>query len=314
MQELLFKYDLLSLRLARFVISFVSDCVLLMQSYLFRTRRFFRSIAYKDTTESVKARVISDIHLELRKDIRDLSFRLCSLQTATPCKYLFMAGDIVSSGKIREQDPELDEFFRKLSTQYEQIFYVFGNHEFYKTEEPTIVSASLELKRYFIRWYPTITILDDSGALLPEGHMVIGSTLWTNISTNAYCSMNDKNYVDKEDITKTHENSRHYLAAQLARFEKNHPVIVMTHHLPSFEFIDPKYKNRIYGSVNSGFASHSDDLFTFKGKWIFGHTHTPIRHKIKEIDFICNPLGYPKENKQFETCFEQYDCVFDIDP
>ena len=31
--------------------------------------------------------------------------------------------------------------------------------------------------------------------------------------------------------------------------------------------------------------------------WIYGHTHTPSKNTIHEIPFLCNPIGYPNENK-----------------
>ena len=38
--------------------------------------------------------------------------------------------------------------------------------------------------------------------------------------------------------------------------------------------------------------------------WIYGHTHTPSNVIINEIPFLCNPIGYPNENKQINfNCF-----------
>jgi len=31
--------------------------------------------------------------------------------------------------------------------------------------------------------------------------------------------------------------------------------------------------------------------------WIYGHTHTPSDTIIHQIPFLCNPIGYPNENK-----------------
>jgi hypothetical protein len=44
------------------------------------------------------------------------------------------------------------------------------------------------------------------------------------------------------------------------------------------------------------------DYFIEKNKnkikcWIYGHTHTPSNTKIYNIPFLCNPIGYPNENK-----------------
>ena len=34
--------------------------------------------------------------------------------------------------------------------------------------------------------------------------------------------------------------------------------------------------------------------------WIYGHTHTPSTNIIHGIHFICNPIGYPNENKNID--------------
>ena len=35
--------------------------------------------------------------------------------------------------------------------------------------------------------------------------------------------------------------------------------------------------------------------------WIYGHTHDFTNRNLGNINFICNPLGYPFENKKFNN-------------
>jgi Icc-related predicted phosphoesterase len=80
------------------------------------------------------------------------------------------------------------------------------------------------------------------------------------------------------------------------------PVIMITHHLPSYSLIDPKYM-KSKGSIgptglNQYFASHLDDLIKSPIKaWICGHTHTGFEKRINDVTVYCNPGGYPGENE-----------------
>ena len=41
--------------------------------------------------------------------------------------------------------------------------------------------------------------------------------------------------------------------------------------------------------------------------WLYGHTHRPSKQVIKGIHLLCNPIGYPGENKglDFQASFTQ---------
>ena len=70
----------------------------------------------------------------------------------------------------------------------------------------------------------------------------------------------------------------------------------MTHHLPSHELIDKKYKNK---SINYAFANSLDHLMDpeFIICWISGHTYTSITTKLRGVLNIINPFGYPNETE-----------------
>jgi len=69
----------------------------------------------------------------------------------------------------------------------------------------------------------------------------------------------------------------------------------MTHHLPSYQLIDPKYK--IFKEINCYFATNLDYLFGPHIKyWLYGHTHQPNQTIINNIKLLVNPLGYKHES------------------
>lgn len=77
------------------------------------------------------------------------------------------------------------------------------------------------------------------------------------------------------------------------------PIIVATHHLPSYRLIDEKYKDC---GINSAFDSSTlSTVLHHANVWLCGHhTHTPKNATIGcngAILLSCNPIGYEGENK-----------------
>jgi predicted phosphodiesterase len=82
--------------------------------------------------------------------------------------------------------------------------------------------------------------------------------------------------------------------------KNNDNCIIITHHIPSESLIDIKYKTRKMLPYNQWFYCDLDNLIKLnKNKikyWIYGHTHMASIKIIDEIQFLCNPIGYPNEN------------------
>jgi hypothetical protein len=75
------------------------------------------------------------------------------------------------------------------------------------------------------------------------------------------------------------------------------PIVILTHHLPSYELIDDKFKVIGINKFNQCFASDCSEFFKEPVKlWLYGHTHKPKVAIINGIKFGCNPRGYPDEN------------------
>lgn len=76
--------------------------------------------------------------------------------------------------------------------------------------------------------------------------------------------------------------------------------IIVSHHMPSFQFVNPKYKN---SNLNEFFASELHYDFAELEKkplvWIFGHTHSPTNKIVDGIHYTCNPRGYPGEENHW---------------
>ena len=79
-------------------------------------------------------------------------------------------------------------------------------------------------------------------------------------------------------------------------------TIVVTHHLPSFDLIHPKYKSPIYDDYHSAYASDCDEIIRKAKIWIYGHTHigSDVMFENK-VRCICNPYAYPDESHKHFT-------------
>jgi Icc-related predicted phosphoesterase len=182
-----------------------------------------------------------------------------------------------------------------------------GNHEHYKGT----FNKSANLLREGLSEYKNLHFLDNDSVTI-DGVLFVGSTLWANV--NVHCpltcnklqfAMNDFRiikYCDSKgnyrkfsvnDMYREHKISSMYLENTLP---KDKPCVVITHHAPSFRSIHPEYANDT--DLNTLYASDMEYLMTDNVKlWIHGHTHSAFDYNIGKTRVICNPRGYPGENK-----------------
>ena len=120
--------------------------------------------------------------------------------------------------------------------------------------------------------------------------MFAGCTLWSDIDDGV--KMNDfkytfNNYTEYRDLHQEHVNWLSNIISNCV-----HPLVVVTHHLPSFQAIAPRYREQ----NNTAYASNLDHLFRHPLiAWVCGHTHEPLYKLINDIPLIINSVGYPLE-------------------
>jgi len=136
----------------------------------------------------------------------------------------------------------------------------------------------------------------------------IGSTLWSKIYDPKYL-VNDKVHIEEFNVhhnNMMYEDNKAYLKKALLQCKQDgKKAVVITHHMPSFTLIDPKYKASLYSQC---FASDCDDLIMDPvACWIFGHTHAVTNETIHGIPCIANPIGYPGENSNIN--FNRNHCI-----
>jgi len=234
-------------------------------------------------------RYISDIHLEFIKPNKIERF----IKNIKPNieEICILAGDI---GNPYSQNYDL--FMKHIDKSFKKTFVIPGNHEYYNNSK-TMEETNNHMNNYF-KQYSNIRYLKDDYEIY-NNHCFIGTTLWSKITNPAY-EINDIYSIPNFDYIKY--NRLNMLSVDFLEntIKNNTNCIIITHHIPSNDLIDPKYKTSKMLPYNQWFYCNMDD-FIHKNKekikcWIYGHTHTPGYNIIHNIPFICNPIGYPNEN------------------
>lgn len=215
----------------------------------------------------MKYGIISDLHLEFRKQ-NPWDF------IPDPDVFYLCAGDI-DSNMMRRHD--------FIGRHLDHMFYVLGNHDFYGRSFP---ERGIGLSTY-----------------QHGDHKIVGATLWTDLSNpkdwfNYVNGLVDSRYIDGL----TYEKYNERFAEHLEFICESGADVVVTHHCPTLLAIAPQFQFGESTKYNPGFSSDLENTIRNLAKppklWVYGHTHWRHSYKIGETLFVCNPLGYPGENKE----------------
>ena len=267
---------------------------------------------------------MSDLHLEFGPFVPE---------NKTKADVLIVAGDAVVaslyplSKKMSYVDEEtkeclenFDEFFKVASQEFDRVIHINGNHEHYSGD---VAKTSETLKKELFDKY-NITHLEKESVDIGEV-LVYGGTLWTDFAQGDYDtmqsaarSMNDYYGVantdrpvtptnvlqrfEPEDAYESHLDFKIGLNRVLSLSEK--PVIVVTHHAPSFKSVNygKQLDRYFYASNLEGFITqHSEKIPV----WCHGHLHTNSDYQVLNTRILCNPRGYHgySLNSGFDTSF-----------
>lgn len=253
----------------------------------------------------MKFRIASDFHTEIlethaAKGVRILERYMLPIMEGEKQQVLLMAGDL---GNYR-QKLVLEAVLENLSGRFKHIYYIPGNHEYYNDD----LTLTREHIKEITDKFPNILFSESFKGRCERGP--VAATLWTDFNNDeesmgiAQYMMNDYKKITYElqrnatpkDMKDIHEHHKALLAHLVRKGD-----IVMTHHLPSFRSIDPKYVR--YSELNPAYGSNLEPLIEkLRPKlWIHGHTHASQDYTIHGCRIICNPYGYHGHdvNKQY---------------
>ena len=253
----------------------------------------------------MKIQLLSDIHNEF-----------CPAFDAPGGEVLVLAGDILCAkdlGKDSVKGMWARNFLDQVSRRYDKVFYVKGNHEDYGHN----FTRTTEVIRKHLP--SNITLLDSSSEYYNGVHFV-GGTMWTDFHNgspiqmlDAGMTMNDYHCIRygptyrklrPDDVLKEHKETLEWFKQCVPTL--NGPVVMITHHAPSFQSIGPEYVddslNGCYATDLSNFILNNENI-----KYFFhGHIHANSDYHIGQCRVLANPRGYDPNglNRNFIRAFE----------
>ena len=233
-----------------------------------------------------------------------------------------MAGDIFSADFIRpwRTDKEARRARQRAETfvttqlrKYERVLYVMGNHEHWGE---FVEDSAVRLKLFLENYAPNTRLLDNEKEEI-DGVVFMGTTLWANcgfgtaeewlinngmrdfsrirtrhppLSPHALHRESGHRAFQPSDAHRLHQQNKQWL---LDSTPKDRPVVLITHHAPSFKSGHGVEYNTAYlddaycGNLVDYLLEHPNIKLA-----VHGHTHHPEHYRIGETLVISNPRGY----------------------
>ena len=233
----------------------------------------------------MKIQYCSDLHLEFPSN-RDW---IKNNPLIPKAPILIIAGDTYHLDKEFKQ---LD-FIKKVSDEFESVYIIPGNHEYYGGFD---ISSALKSTNEKI--FGNVFLLNNTSIQLGE-YKFIFSTMWSKIHNNileVIHGLADFKLIKygNERFTINHFNEIHEKAFEFISNEvktKGKKVIV-THHLPSVECNASEFKN---STLNDAFCIDKTAFILNNDIdcWIYGHSHRNLKDfKIGNTQMLTNQFGY----------------------
>ena len=218
---------------------------------------------------------------------------------------LILAGDaceVIDYG-VNEN---IQKFFEQEIPKYGRVLYVMGNHEHY--------NGNIDKTANYLRSnLPYNVTLMDNDAMMIDGVLFVGATLWTDCNKKDWATMwtVQKNMTDYHCIKKAREGKQGELRRLVPEdtMEEHHktleffkntfknnpntPTVVITHHAPTFMEIEERYQDQHL--MNGAYCSDLSELILDNPQikvWCHGHQHNHKDYMLGSTRILANPRGY----------------------
>lgn len=243
----------------------------------------------------------SDLHLEFPENKKFLI-----KNSIIPVgEILILAGDIVPFRVMHEHN----DFWDYISSNFENVYWIPGNHEYYYADIKARSGSFVEKIRDNV-------LLVNNTSIIHDDTKIIFTTLWTAISESKKFLIqqglsdfkvirNNGKLLIPDDYNLMHKLCLQYLNHELLD-SKLGKTIVITHHVPTML----NYPEKYLGSyLNEAFAVELHDLILDSDidYWIFGHHHqNRCDFTIGKTRMLSSQLGYVQLGEHKDFSAEQY--------
>jgi hypothetical protein len=234
----------------------------------------------------------SDLHLEFPENAAFLRQH----PIRAHCPILILGGDILPFPQIRH----FDWFWNAIESEFEQVYWIPGNHEYYFDD------ASQHSGKFEEHIRPNILLCNQYSFDL-NGFRILLCTLWSNIQpkyrlliqhrlSDFHVIRYGREGLTPEQFTALHRSDLGFLRDELQK--KSSPIGIITHHAPTFHHYNPSFQNdpvnQAFGTELSDFILEHEPAF-----WLFGHTHyNPGPFMLGKTQLETNQLGYLRHGEQ----------------
>jgi predicted phosphodiesterase len=235
----------------------------------------------------MKLHVMSDLHVDF---YQDHGMQFAETLDGSLAEVLVIAGDL-----SEYNDYWYKKFLGVCCAKYKDVIMVPGNHEYYSSDVQTVVKGLAWINSSL----PNLHILSYDNHVTIGAQRFVGGTLWFPDQPDNWRYENhigDFHYIQgfKPWVYDEHTKFIADLNTNLSPDD-----VVITHHLPSHQCVNHKYK---MSSINRFFVAEVSTLIVQRKPkiWIHGHTHEQVDMIIGQTRVLANPRGYPREKQDQE--------------
>lgn len=280
-------------------------------------------MAMDQRSPGLHIQIASDIHLEFAQD-DDVPSLHDVLTPSAPV--LGLLGDIGVLGRGQANVDRYRRFLSEASAHFEHVVVLAGNHEFYSDPHSDggrqLHSELLDRIRSICAEIGKVHFLDwDSPPLVLDGVRVVGGTMWGFVPVEAQLDQAGAESVEyklsdyrhifmppdasgarNRLLTATDTNGWHaatrdaIVAAARESGAAHQPVLVLTHHAPTFLLPHEHAQGPLrWALASDALAGMPADAAAAIHTWAFGHLHAPMDLRLGNTRVVANPRGYPNE-------------------
>ncbi|KAL4945756.1 hypothetical protein BDV06DRAFT_8808 [Aspergillus oleicola] len=256
------------------------------------------SLFGRESTLSASFQVLSDLHLEIGQQYSSFKIPVCA-------KHLVLAGDV---GRLVDYD-NYRTFLKQQTEQFELVFLVLGNHEFYNDTFVAGLERAQQLEKEPCM-NGRLVLLNQRRFDIPESSVtVLGCSLWSQIPDESRdmvrmkiqdfekikgWNVDDHNAAHKSDISWLLGEVRPISEENKSRDQsEKRSILVTTHHAPSLKRTsEPKHEKKPWSVAFGTDVLNNLPRSSPVRAWVFGHTHYTTEFRERGVRVVANQRGY----------------------